>query len=107
MVGVAVKVTEELEQIDVEVALILTKGTNVGLTVRVNGIGDPAQPLALGVTVMVAVMGVEPELVAVKEGIFPLPFAASPTAVLLFVQVYVVPVPEKFIAVVKELLQTV
>ena len=112
MAGVAVNVTGvdpegAVVQILVEDALILTKGTNVGLTVIVNDFDDPVQPFVVGVTVMVAVMGVEPELVAVKTGIFPLPLAASPITVLLFVQLYMVPVPEKFIAVVDELLQTV
>ena len=57
---------------------------------------------------MVAVTGVVPLLVAVNEGIFPLPFAARPIVVLLFVQVYVVPdtKPEKLTADVAVLLQT-
>ena len=108
-VDVAVKVTgvPAVEHIEVEEALSDTVGTNVGFTVIVNDVDDPEQPLAFGVTVIVAVIGVEPALVAVKAGIFPFPLAASPIAVLLFVQLYVVPLPEKFIAVVGELLHTV
>jgi hypothetical protein len=51
----------------------------------------PVQPFAVGVITMVAVIGVAPVFVAVKEGIFPDPLAARPMAVLLFVQVNVVP----------------
>jgi hypothetical protein len=49
------------------------------------------QPFAEGVMVIVAVIGAVPVFVAVNEGIFPDPLAASPMAVLLFVQVKVVP----------------
>ena len=41
---------------------------------------------------MVAVIGALPVFVAVKEGTFPVPLAANPIAVLLFVQVNVTPV---------------
>ena len=41
----------------------------------------------VGTTVIVAVIGVEPKLVAVNELILPVPEAASPIAVLLLVQV--------------------
>ena len=58
----------------------------VGFTVMVKVWAVPVQPLADGVTVMVAVTGVEPVLVAVKAFIFPLPLAASPMEVALFVQ---------------------
>ncbi len=50
----------------------------VGLTVIVNVWLAPAQPFAVGVTVMVATMGAAPELVAVKAGMFPEPLAARP-----------------------------
>ena len=50
----------------------------VGYTVMVNEMGGPTQPLAVGVIVMVAITVVMPELVAVKDGIFPVPLAASP-----------------------------
>ena len=42
-------------------------------------------------TVIVATIGALVEFVAVNDEIFPLPFAARPIAVLLFVQKYVVP----------------
>lgn len=48
--------------------------------------------MADGVTETVPVMVAEPGLVAVNTGMFPLPFAPSPMAVLLFVQLKVVPV---------------
>ena len=53
---------------------------------------------------MVAVTPVEPELVATKEGIFPVPLAARPMEVVLFVQLYTVPgtVPPKLTAAVEE-----
>ena len=49
-------------------------------------IGVPVQPPAVGVTVIVEVIGLLVELVAVNEGMFPVPEAPSPIAVLLFVQ---------------------
>ncbi len=62
-------------------------------------------------TVIVAVTGDVPVLVAVKEAIFPVPLAASPIEVVLLVQEYeVVPpvlVVEKLTAVVLPLLQTI
>jgi hypothetical protein len=56
----------------------------------------------LGVTVMVAVTGTVVKLVAVKDGILPVPLAASPMDVVLFVQLYVYPGTEllKFTAAV-------
>lgn len=64
----------------------------VGLTVMVNVAGVPKQPLAVPVTVMVEVMGVVPVFNPVNAGMFPLPEAAKPIAVLLLVHVNVVPV---------------
>jgi len=68
-----------------------------GLTVMVNVCGVPGQPAADGVTVIVAVTGALLVLIAVNAGIFPLPEAAKPIDVLLFVQLKVVPLiaPEK------------
>ena len=81
----------------------------VGLTVMVKIFGMPGQPAADGVTVIVAVTGALDALMAVKAIIFPLPDAASPIDVLLFVQLKVVPLtaPEKFIALVVEALHKV
>jgi len=58
---------------------------------------------------MVAVTGVLPVLVAVNAAMFPLPPAARPIEVLLFVQLNVVAAiaPEKFIALVIIPLHTV
>ena len=50
----------------------------VGYTVMVNDTGVPEHPFAVGVTVMVAITVVVPALVAVKEGMFPIPLPASP-----------------------------
>ncbi len=61
--------------------------TGEGLTVMVNENGVPTQPLAEGVTVTVATMAVVPALMAVKEGIFPVPLAANPIAGVSFTQV--------------------
>jgi hypothetical protein len=63
----------------------------LGLTVMVYVIGVPGQPLADGVTVIVAVMGDEVPLVAVKDGTLPVPDAPRPMAVLEFVHAKVVP----------------
>ncbi len=56
-------------------------------------------PFAVGVTVIVALIGEVVTLVVVDEGVFPEPLAARPIAVLLFVQVNVVPPtgPDKFV----------
>jgi len=56
-------------------------------------------PFADGVTVIVAVMGDVVASLATNEGISPDPPAARPMAVLLFVQVNVVPLtgPDKFV----------
>ena len=59
--------------------------TGVGLTVIVKLWDGPGHPLAVGVTVMVAITGDEPVLMAVKAGMFPLPLAASPMEVVLLV----------------------
>ena len=64
-------------------------------------IGLPVvQFVTVGVTVIVEVKGVDPLFVPLKEAIFPVPLAARPMAVLLFVQWYTVPAiaPEKVIA---------
>jgi hypothetical protein len=53
--------------------------------------GFPMQPFNSGVTVIVAVIGAFVLLVAVKEGTSPVPFAARPMFMLLFVQLYVAP----------------
>jgi hypothetical protein len=60
-------------------------------------LGVPGQSFAFGVTVMLAITGVEPRFMAVKEAMFPLPLAAKPILVLSFVQSKLVPetVPEK------------
>ncbi|MCK7538011.1 MAG: hypothetical protein MZV63_47165 [Marinilabiliales bacterium] len=57
----------------------------LGLTVMVKVSGVPAQPSNEGVTVIVAVTGEVPALVAVNDAMLPLPLAASPMLVLLLV----------------------
>jgi len=64
----------------------------VRFIVMVNVSGVPVQPLANGVTVMVAVVVVAPLLVAVKEPMFPLPEAASPMDGVSLIQPNEVPV---------------
>ena len=54
-------------------------------------VGVPAQPLAVGVTVIVATTGVVPVLVAVKDAILPVPLAPSPIVGSLLVHAKVVP----------------
>ena len=58
----------------------------VGLTVMVKVDEMPGQPVDVGVTVIVPVIGAFVALVAVNEAISPLPLAAKPIAVLSFVQ---------------------
>lgn len=65
-------------------AMAFTVG--VGFTVMVNEVGVPVHPLAVGVTVMVAVMGAAVVLVAVNERMFPLPEPAKPIPGWLLVQ---------------------
>lgn len=71
----------------------------VGFTVIVNVVGDPGQPLIVGVTVILAVTGVFPVFMVVNAGIFPEPPAAKPIDGVLLVQLYVAPAtnPVKFI----------
>ena len=70
---------------------------------------DPGQEFAVGVTVMVPVIGELVVLVALKAPIFPFPKAPKPILIFEFVHAYVVPEtdPEKLIAVDKLLLQIV
>ena len=58
----------------------------VGFTVIVNVIVGPGQPLAIGVTVMVATSGALVALVAMKLGMSPEPAGARPIAGVLLVQ---------------------
>ena len=69
----------------------------------VNDEEGPAQLLAVGVTMMVAVTGAIPALTAVNDAILPVPVAANPMLVVLLVQLYVVPatLPVKFIVAVE------
>ena len=70
-------------------------------TLMVNVCGIPGQPVEFaGVTFMVATIAVVPIFTAVNDGISPVPFGGRPIPGLSFVQVNVVPVPVKFIAVV-------
>jgi hypothetical protein len=62
-----------------------------GFTVMVKLTGVPLQPLATGVTVIVAVMGDVVGLIVINDGMFPVPDAPKPIDVLLLVQVYTVP----------------
>jgi hypothetical protein len=80
----AVNVVDAPLQISGPVALV--GAVEARFTVMVNVIGGPGQPAAVGVTVIVPDIGVEPALVAVNDGRLPVPLAAKPMAVLLFVQ---------------------
>lgn len=72
--------------------------TGRGLTVIVKVMGVPVQPLATGVTVMVATSGPLVVFVVTNGAISPVPLAPRPIAVLSFVQLYVEPgVPLKVI----------
>lgn len=68
-----------------------------GFTVIVKVIGVPLQLLEfekIGVTVIVALTGAFPVLVAVNEAMSPVPLAANPMEVAVLVQLYVVVPPE-------------
>ena len=62
-----------------------------GFTVMVYVTGVPVQPDNVGVTVTVAVIGLEVLLVAVNEGTLVVPLALKPMAVLEFVHAMVAP----------------
>jgi hypothetical protein len=66
--------------------LVIGFTNGVGLTVMVKVIGVPGQPAAVGVTVIVATSGPLVGLVAMNDGISPLPAGARPIAGVLFVQ---------------------
>ena len=70
-------------------------------------IGVPVHAPVDGVTVIVAVTAAAEAFKAVNGAILPVPLAARPMEVVLFVQLNVVAVPVKLIAVVAVLLQTV
>ena len=72
-----------------------------------NVIVGPGQPLAIGVTVIVATSGALVVFVAMKLGISPEPAGASPIAGVSLVQLYIVPAtgPVKWINCVAEPLQ--
>ena len=63
----------------------------VGFTVIVYVIGVPGQPATVGVTVIVEVIAAAVKLVAVNDGVFPVPEAPNPMAAFVFVQAYVAP----------------
>ena len=81
----------------------------VGYTVMVMLSGVPTQPLAVGVTVIVAVTVALVRLAAAKLAMSPLPLAANPIEASLLVQAKVVPATGlvKFIATVFSVLQYV
>jgi len=74
----------------------------VGFTVIVKLCAVPGQLFAKGVMVIVAVTGALVTLIAVKDGISPVPLAAKPIEALSFVQLNTVllTAPVKFIALV-------
>ena len=85
------KITAEVTVPLQYIALLTWFTVAVGLTVIVNTRFVPVHPFAVGVTVIVATVGAGPGLVAVNDGIFPVPLAARPTEGLLFDQAKVVP----------------
>ena len=60
--------------------------TGEGFTVMVKVWVAPGHPLAVGVTLMVAVIGLEPVFFGVNAGILPLPLVAKPIVGLELVQ---------------------
>ena len=70
--------------------MVFTVG--IGLTVIVYVEVVPVHPLAVGIIEIVPIMGLLPELVVKKDGTIVVPLAIRPIAVLLLVQLNVVPV---------------
>lgn len=72
--------------------------SGVGFTVIVKSLAAPIHPFANGATVISACTGVLTGLSAVNDGIFPLPLAVKPMAVLLLIQLKLLPLtaPVKF-----------
>jgi len=107
--GVLTKLVAGTEALLQTVMFAGTATVGVGLTVIVYEEGVPTQLLAVGVTVIVAVIVVVPVFVAVNEAMSPVPLEASPIEVLEFVQENVPPagVLTKFVAAMVALLQTV
>lgn len=74
-----VRVTEDPRQIPMAVEEVLTKGK--GLTVIVKVLSGPVQLFKDALTVIILVIGLEVELIAVKERGFVCPFVLRPIAV--------------------------
>jgi hypothetical protein len=74
---------------------VASEPVGVGLTVMLKVLENPVQVIPeivlLGVMVMVATMGAPVELVAINDGILPVPDAGSPIEGVLFVQLKMVP----------------
>ena len=91
------------------VSLVGLVNAGVGLTVIVKVCLMPMHPgvpfVITGVTVIIPLIGCRPVLLAVKEGILPVPVEASPIVVLLLVQLYKVALPLKLTGLVSLLLQ--
>ena len=68
-----------------------TTTTGVGFTVIVYEDGVPGQPLAVGVTVIVAVTGFAVLFIPVKDGVLPVPLAARPIEASELIQSNVAP----------------
>lgn len=83
--GVALKVIGRSVKHSVEGTVPITAVTP-GNTVIVKVLDAPVQPLADGVTVIVATNGAAVVLVTMNGAILPVPDAANPIAVLLLVQ---------------------
>lgn len=85
-----------------------TVTTGMGLTVITYDDAGPVHPLALAVTVIVAVIGDDVVFAAVNAGTLPVPFAGRPIAVLLLVHVMLAPAGTvvKLVAATASFLQT-
>lgn len=74
-------------ELPAQMVALFTEIPGLGLTAMENVMEFPVHPFSEGLTVMVDVIGAPVLLVRMKEGIFPVPEAARPIAVLLFDQV--------------------
>ena len=102
-VTLPVKLTAVVDELLHIAWLAIAATFGVGFTVMVKSCADPAQ-LPDAVTVIVATTTALVVLVAVNAAMFPLPDAARPIDVLLFVQLNGAPVPVKLMAEVVPLL---
>jgi len=103
-------ITDNEEEAPRHIAAGIADGVikGVGFTIILYVKGFPVQPLTVGVTEIIAVIGTVPVFVAVNPGIFPIPLAPNPMAVFELDQANVPPagILPKVVAAIDPLLHT-